>query len=720
MSGPFTVNSRSDVASAVSLVRDSFRERGVSAPACPLIAEALLLHLLDSGCAPVTVGYRGGRNGFIEIRAAGERDTFEVPSGADEDGRIEAEINLNILAQYAEQFDCRYQKGVNRYRIYPERRRIPDLSAEIYDFYAKADDAALERPLSVLLRIFGNHRARFVAAMIVKSVKHIAALMLPVFAANIIDSLAGGNGVFFSWPVLLSIFASVTALLVNLVCFWIDSILYHRFTRAVESGFKMAIVRKLEALSIRYHQNTQSGKLLSKLISDVQFIGMLIYDRLGDVLHLGIDVVFVIVTALLRFPPMLLFYLVIVPAATLFIRSFMKPVLESKAFMRRQTETSNAAFQEMLEMSQLTRSHGLEKTEYRRISEKVLQVQQAADRYDQIGVWVNNVSYGGAQGFRLVCLCFAAFLASRGYISIGTVVLFQSIFEMIIGSVQKVLDELPQITQGYDSLVSVSEILRERDVETNGSRLLPEPVRGEIRFRDVVFRYAPKDEPVLRGLNFDIPAGTSAAFIGKSGAGKTSLLSLMLGLYDYESGNIRVDGIELRELDKHSYRRHIAVVPQNTVLFSGTLWDNLVYGLSYVTTAQVLDALRRVGLQDLLDSLPDGLNTRIFEGGSNLSGGQRQRIAIARALLRDARIILFDEATSALDEESERQVQAAIDAVMDQCTVVMVAHRLGTLRKVDVIYRIEDGRAIPYDSYEQVLREVGGEEALKTEYAVRK
>ena len=449
-------------------------------------------------------------------------------------------------------------------------------------------------------------------------------------------------------------------------------------------------------------------------------MGLVGSDRLGDVLHLGIDVVFVMVTALLRFPPMLLFYLVIVPAATLFIRSFMKPVLESKAFMRRQTETSNAAFQEMLEMSQLTRSHGLEKTEYRRLSEKVLQVQQAADRYDQIGVWVNNVSYGGAQGFRLVCLCLAAFLASRGYISIGTVVLFQSIFEMIIGSVQKVLDELPQITQGYDSLVSVSEILRERDVETNGSRLLPEPVRGEIRFRDVVFRYAPKDEPVLRGLSFDIPAGTSAAFIGKSGAGKTSLLSLMLGLYDYESGSILVDGIELRELDKHSYRRHIAVVPQNTVLFSGTLWDNLVYGLSYVTTAQVLDALRRVGLQDLLDSLPDGLNTRIFEGGSNLSGGQRQRIAIARALLRDARIILFDEATSALDEESERQVQAAIDAVMDQCTVVMVAHRLGTLRKVDVIYRIEDGRAIPYDSYEQVLREVGGEEALKTEYAVRK
>ena len=206
----------------------------------------------------------------------------------------------------------------------------------------------------MLAAIFRNHRARVLLSMLVKALKHIAALCLPVFAANIIDSLSVSNGVFFTRPVILSIAASVIALAVNLICFWIDSILYHRFTRAVETGFKMAMVQKLETLSIRYHQNTQSGKVLSKLISDVQFIGILIYERLTDVLHLCIDVVFVILTALFRFPPMLLFYVVIVPAATLLIRSFVKPVLDSKAFMRKQTESSNAAFQEMLEMSQLT------------------------------------------------------------------------------------------------------------------------------------------------------------------------------------------------------------------------------------------------------------------------------------------------------------------------------------------------------------------------------
>ena len=147
----------------------------------------------------------------------------------------------------------------------------------------------------------------------------------------------------------------------------------------------------------------------------------------------------------------------------------------------------------------------------------------------------------------------------------------------------------------------------------------------------------------------------------------------------------------------------MAVVPQNTVLFSGTLWDNLVYGLKYVSLERVMAVIRRVGLDDLLESLPDGLNSQIYEDGGNLSGGQRQRIAIARALLRDASIILFDEATSALDSDSERQVQSAIDAVMAECTVIMVAHRLNTLRKVDRIYRIEDGKATPCNSFEEII-----------------
>ena len=174
--------------------------------------------------------------------------------------------------------------------------------------------------------------------------------------------------------------------------------------------------------------------------------------------------------------------------------------------------------------------------------------------------------------------------------------------------------------------------------------------------------------------------------------GKTTLLNLILGIYSKESGQLLIDGIDVDDLDKSSYRHNIAVVPQNTALFFGTLWDNLIYGLSYVSTDQVKDVLKSVGLDSLYTSHPEGLRRPIYEGGENLSGGQRQRIAIARALLRNPKIILFDEATSALDSESEEQVQRAIDALIGSATVLMVAHKLNTLRKADRVYQLHAAR----------------------------
>ena len=238
---------------------------------------------------------------------------------------------------------------------------------------------------------------------------------------------------------------------------------------------------------------------------------------------------------------------------------------------------------------------------------------------------------------------------------------------------------------------------------------LDSPVRGEIEFRHVSFGYRTDEEPVLKDISFRVPASGSIAFVGKSGQGKTTILNLILGLYSAWSGEILIDGKKLESLEKSAYRRNIAVVPQSTVLFSGTLWDNLVYGLSFVSADRVMNVIRSVGLEELVNSLPDGLNTRILEGGGNLSGGQRQRISIARALLREPKIILLDEATSALDSVSERQVQEAVDAMMGQCTVVMVAHRLSTLRHADVICRLDQGELEKYDSFEQVIRDMGGE-----------
>ena len=293
---------------------------------------------------------------------------------------------------------------------------------------------------------------------------------------------------------------------------------------------------------------------------------------------------------------------------------------------------------------------------------------------------------------------------SRGYIEIGSVVLFLSLLDITITSTEKVLEMSPQITQCFDSLYSINELLSENDVEKNGTRTLPRPVKGEIVFKDVSFGYD-ADKPVLDHVDLTFPARKTTALTGRSGSGKTTILNLILGLYQKDSGQLLIDGIDIDELDKNDYRHLIAVVLQTPLLFHASLWDNLTYGLNYCSTSQVMDVLDKVGLASLVRDNDDGFDMQVLEGGSNLSGGQRQRIAIARALLRKPDIIILDEATSALDTESEKEVQAVLESVMRTCTVIVSAHRLSTIKKADAVYEIRDGKAVRYDSYEQLLND---------------
>ncbi len=677
---------------------------------CILICEELLDHLLKSGYRKIGMTVKGRKMRVIEIRAEGEEDALHTASAADDPDRIASEIKNNLLLQHSGYYDFQYRRGVNRYRIYTAAPANEELDQQLNDFYENATERERRHPLSPILHLIRMHPGRFALSMAIKAGKHVGALLLPVFAANIIDSVIA-TGVFFSRPVFLNLAGTIISILANLVLCQLDNRLYRAWTRNVKTAFIMAIIRKIQVLSLRFQQQMPAGKLLSKLIADAENIRMLIYMRLSGIIDLGVDILFVIIAALSRFPLMLLFYVLTVPAAVFFIRRVSKPVLKRKAEVRKHTEAANASFKEILDMNALTRAQGMQKTEYRTIASKMRLVDEANERFETLTVRINSITFGVSQGFRVICLCFAAYLASIGAISIGTVILFQSLFEMMIGSVQKVLDQIPDLIQGYDSLISINEVLFEKDVEHNGTRELPKPARGEIELQEVVFGYSEQNDPLLNHISLRIPSGGSAAFVGKSGAGKSTLLNLILGLYTPKEGKILIDGIDLNELNKNSYRRQVAVVPQQTVLFSGTLWDNLVYGLNYVRTDRVMNVLKSVGLDELVDRLPEGLNTPVLEGGSNLSGGQRQRIAIARALLRNAKIILFDEPTSALDPESERQVQSALDEAMKHATVVMVAHRLNTLQKVDRIYRLEDGRVIAYESCDEMMKAMLPEEA---------
>ena len=259
----FILSQRGDIPDAVAWLEKS---AGSFPPAVSLLCEELLVHLTETENREITLSLHRALRRYAEICAPGEPDDLEPDSAVGEEQRIEREIRRNLFRQYAGSLDIRRKKGVNVYRIYLDSPAEGDLCEELNAFYETAADGRPVAPLSSLVYLAKRHKGRFILAILVKTMKHLGALMLPVFAANIIDAV-GQVDSFFSRPVLLSILGSVVSLAVNLICFWIDANIYHSFTRAVESAFKMAIVRKLQLLSMRYQSSSRmcssSGSLFT-------------------------------------------------------------------------------------------------------------------------------------------------------------------------------------------------------------------------------------------------------------------------------------------------------------------------------------------------------------------------------------------------------------------------------------------------------------------------
>ena len=258
-----------------------------------------------------------------------------------------------------------------------------------------------------------------------------------------------------------------------------------------------------------------------------------------------------------------------------------------------------------------------------------------------------------------------------------------------------------------ESVKSVSEILAEPRIEENAAIVPLGRLRGEVVFDQVTYAYRNSEEPTLNQFSLKVKAGESVAFVGESGSGKSTILNLLIGFDTPQEGRICIDGINMKNLDLTEYRSQIAVVPQNTILFAGTIYENVTYGLKSIPEQEVLEVLRQVGLEEFVCRLPDGMHTMLAEQGHSLSGGQKQRLAIARALIRHPRIIVFDEATSALDSASEKMVQEATENLMKTCTTFMVAHRLSTIRNADRIVVIQQGKPVEEGSYEELIKKQG-------------
>jgi ATP-binding cassette subfamily B protein len=280
-------------------------------------------------------------------------------------------------------------------------------------------------------------------------------------------------------------------------------------------------------------------------------------------------------------------------------------------------------------------------------------------------------------------------------------------FTSLTGSVTALLTLAPQVGKALESVRSVGEVLQAPDLEDNDGKARVAAVAGGFRFEGVDFGYPDADAPALRGFDLDVRPGETIALVGASGAGKSTVLNLILGFHRPTGGRILLDGQDMAELDLRSYRRFVSVVPQESLLFEGTVRDNVGYGLPDADDAAVRRALADANALDFVERLPDGLDTVVGERGARLSGGQRQRLAIARALIRDPRVLVLDEATSALDTRSEHLIQQALARLVRGRTVFIVAHRLSTIRGADRIVVLDGGEIREIGSHAELLASGG-------------
>lgn len=563
-------------------------------------------------------------------------------------------------------------------------------------------------PLRILVGLYKGNYNKFFLAIIFFFIKHSPVWVLPIITANIINNITSGASETYS-NILIESLIMVILIGINIP----TNYMYTRYkslaTRYAETGLRKALVRKLQQLSISYHKETQSGRLQSKIMRDVEAVETLSTQMFLSILNIVLNIGIALAVTISKSIMVFIFFLLTTPIAALTMVFFRNVMRKRNNEFRREMEETSAKVMEMVELIPVTRAHALEEEEVHKMSGQLFAVAEKGYKLDVIQSLFGSVGWAIFQVFQVVCLAFTGVLALKSVIQPGDITLYQSYFATIVAQVSSLMSLIPTIAKGVESVNSIGEVLLEEDIEKNEGKEVLDDVKGEFEFNDVYLKYSEDGRNVLNGLNLKVKQGETIALVGESGAGKSTILNLVIGFNFANSGQVLLDGKDLSKIDLRSYRKHLAVVPQTSILFSGTIRDNITYGIDNVDDKMLDEVVRAANLTDLIDSLPEGLDTMVGEHGGKLSGGQRQRISIARALIRNPEVIVLDEATSALDSISEKLIQDSLNNLTARRTTFIVAHRLSTIKDADKIAVIADGKCVEYGTFDELM-------ALKGEF----
>ncbi|MDE0070450.1 MAG: ABC transporter ATP-binding protein [Caldilineaceae bacterium] len=472
----------------------------------------------------------------------------------------------------------------------------------------------------------------------------------------------------------------------------------------VVADVRVAIYRHLQRLSLHYYEDKQTGQLMSRMVNDSDLLEKLIAHAVPDVLVNVLTLVGVSAMLLTMNAQLTLLTLVPIPLIVLAMRGFAKYV--RPAFRERQAELGelNAILQDNLSGIREIKTFTRERTESERIGVRIENYKRSLlHALRLLATFEPFVHFASALGI-VVVIYFGGRLALGGALPIEDLVAFFLYLELFYQPVRHLSHAWEAIQEALAGAERVSELLLEEPeiVDMPGAHDYRSRARGEIQFENVSFSYL-TDRPILRNIDLDVPAGSVVALVGPTGVGKSTLASLVPRFYDVNEGRILMDGHDIRELTLESLRRQISIVLQDVFLFHGTVRQNILFGRPGASEPEMREAARVANAVEFIDKLPEGYDTVIGERGVKLSGGQKQRLAIARAILKDAPVLILDEATSSVDTETELLIQQALERLMTGRTTLMIAHRLSTIRNADQIVVLQDERIAELGSHDELM-----------------
>lgn len=564
----------------------------------------------------------------------------------------------------------------------------------------------------------GKGSGRFFSKLIKKDIRYIIysfilyffqvlpLWVIPLSTASIIDLVTLRPSGYVTQIIIHAVFVIVLIIL-NLPFTCWRGVYTNKILRVTTAQVKSTLVRKLQRLSITYHKEIEEGKIQSKFLRDMENVETYYRLFLNNLVPTFFSVLVSVSIAAVKNPIVLLFFIAVIPLNVIACTALRKKLrFENKVF-RKENENLSAKITTSIQMLQLTKSHGLTEEETTSVNQMIEATANAGLKLDKTNKFFGALLWVVGQLGSISCLLFCVFLVYKDLISVGEIVLFQSLFNQINNNVQNLTMMLPNLLSGAESVRSLSEIMRAEELERDDGVMPIPAINGDFEFRNVSYNYPKVSKNTITDFNLTVKAGEKIAFVGPSGSGKTTIINLIIGLLSPSSGEIYVDGVPLKDMPMQDYRKFISVVPQNSILFAGTIRENITYGLSHFTEAQLNKAVEDSAINEFLPSLPNGLDTFVGEHGDKLSGGQKQRISIARALIRNPKILILDEATSALDNVSEYHIQKAIENVIENRTTFVVAHRLSTIRNADKIVVLENGKIVEVGSYDELVKKNG-------------